>query len=201
MGIDDNRLRSRCCQRSAARIFGGDRTDKPEQAQASLEKFWRKRVARGAHLGSEPYLGVSIVSASESLASAVVGDRFVLLANHPKVLRDALNNAQVPDLNLSNSKPYQQVTKNLPAESLGLAVINLPQFATLWGNGIAAPSIRGSTGHNNEVRSAGIDRRCNAFVYLRKNSRNELDAIGFIGSCRCTEIYSARLSHGDRNEC
>ncbi len=111
-------------------------TDKPEQAQASLEKFWQKRVAKGADLVVEQYVGVPIVSAAGSLASAVVGDRFVLLANHPKVLRDALNNAQVPELNLSNSKAYQQVTGNLPDESLGLTVINLPQLAAVAGNSL-----------------------------------------------------------------
>ncbi|MBW4514988.1 MAG: DUF3352 domain-containing protein [Timaviella obliquedivisa GSE-PSE-MK23-08B] len=111
-------------------------TDKPEQAQESLERFWQKRVAKGADLVAEQYLGVPIVYGAESLASAVVGDRFVLFANHPKVLRDALNNAQVPELNLSNSKVYQQITTNLPAESLGLMVINLPQLATVGGNSL-----------------------------------------------------------------
>jgi hypothetical protein len=111
-------------------------TDKPEQAQKSLKRFWQKRVKRGADLVVEQYLGVPIVHASEALASAVVGDRFVLFANHPKVLRDALNNAQVPDLNLSNSKTYQEVTESLPADSLGLTVINLPQLATEWGDSL-----------------------------------------------------------------
>lgn len=111
-------------------------TDKPEQARESLEKFWQKRVDKGTDLVVEQYVGVPIVHASESLASAVVGDRFVLLANHPKVLRDALNNAQVPEPNLSNSKIYQQITEKLTAESLGLTVINLPQLATVAGNSL-----------------------------------------------------------------
>ena len=111
-------------------------TDKPEQAREALDKFWQKRVGKGATLVAENYIGVPIVHASEALASAVVGDRFVLFANHPKVLRDALNNAQVPELNLSNSKTYQEVTENLPAEALGLTMINLPQLATRWGDSL-----------------------------------------------------------------
>lgn len=110
--------------------------DKPEQAQESLERFWQKRVAKGADLVVEQYMGVPIVHAAGSLASAVVGDRFVLLANHPKVLRDALNNAQVPELSLSSSKTYQQVTENLPSDSLGLAIVNLPQLATVWSDSL-----------------------------------------------------------------
>jgi Protein of unknown function (DUF3352) len=104
-------------------------TDQPEPAKESLEKFWQRRVGKGAKLAFENYLGVPIVSDSKAWASAMVGDRFVLFANHPKVLHDALNNAQASDLNLSNSKVYQRVTEKLPADALGFTVINLPQLS------------------------------------------------------------------------
>jgi Protein of unknown function (DUF3352) len=104
-------------------------TDKPEQAKESLEKFWQRRVGKGANLAFENYLGVPIVSDPTAWASATVGDRFVLFANHPKVLHDALNNAQASDLNLSNNKAFQQVTEKLPAEALGFTIVNLPQLS------------------------------------------------------------------------
>jgi Protein of unknown function (DUF3352) len=104
-------------------------TDQPEQAKASLEKFWQRRAGKGAKLAFENYLGVPIVSDSKAWASGMVGDRFVLFANHPKVLHDALNNAQASDLNLSNNKAYQQVTEKLSADVLGFTVINLPQLS------------------------------------------------------------------------
>jgi Protein of unknown function (DUF3352) len=104
-------------------------TDQPEQAKESLEKFWQRRAGKGAKLAFENYLGVPIVSDSKAWASGMVGDRFVLFANHPKVLHDALNNAQASDLNLSNNKSYQQVTEKLPADALGFTVINLPQLS------------------------------------------------------------------------
>jgi hypothetical protein len=104
-------------------------TDQPEQAKESLEKFWQRQAGKGAKLAFENYLGVPIVSDSKAWASGMVGDRFVLFANHPKVLHDALNNAQASDLNLSNNKAYQQVTEKLPANALGFTVINLPQLS------------------------------------------------------------------------
>jgi Protein of unknown function (DUF3352) len=111
-------------------------TDQPEQAKESLEKFWQRRVGKGAKLAFENYLGVPIVSDSKAWASAMVGDRFVLFANHPKVLHDALNNAQASDLNLSNNKAYQQVTEKLPTDTLGFTVINLPQLSKGLGEAI-----------------------------------------------------------------
>ncbi len=44
----------------------------------------------------------------------MVGNDFVLFANHPKVLRDAINNVQAPDLSLTSFSQYQQALTLLP---------------------------------------------------------------------------------------
>ncbi|MHC5825204.1 MAG: DUF3352 domain-containing protein, partial [Nostoc sp.] len=59
------------------------------------------------------------------LAGAVVGEGFVLFANDPKVLRDAINNVQAPDLNLTSSPEYQKATKELLKGGLAVAFLNL----------------------------------------------------------------------------
>jgi hypothetical protein len=64
------------------------------------------------------------------LASAVVGDRFVLFANYPKVLRDAINNVQAPGLNLASTDAYQQAIKSLDQGQMGWAFLNLPQLGS-----------------------------------------------------------------------
>jgi hypothetical protein len=125
----------------------------PELAQASMQRFWQKQAAAGRDLVFEQYAGVQLVyssngagkaeaqksraagekkpqSPASTLATAVVGDRFVLFANNPKVLRDAINNVQVSDLNLSSSSPYQQALEQLGERQIGLTVINLPQLTT-----------------------------------------------------------------------
>ncbi|WP_460207033.1 DUF3352 domain-containing protein [Scytonema sp. NUACC21] len=68
-----------------------------------------------------------------SLAGAVVGDNFVLFANDPKVLRDAINNVQAPDLNLTSSSKYQQAIKEVPKDALVVAFFNLPIVAKWQG--------------------------------------------------------------------
>jgi Protein of unknown function (DUF3352) len=64
-----------------------------------------------------------------TLASAVVGDRFVLFANYPKVLRDAITNAQAPDLNLGHARFYQDSIAALTEPRIGLSFVNLPGLA------------------------------------------------------------------------
>jgi hypothetical protein len=66
---------------------------------------------------------------SPALSSAAVGDRFILFANHPKVLRDAINNVQAPDLSLNNASAYNQSLQTLTEPRVGLTFVNLPGLA------------------------------------------------------------------------
>ncbi|MFM7427442.1 MAG: DUF3352 domain-containing protein, partial [Elainella sp.] len=64
------------------------------------------------------------------LTSALVGNRYVLFANYPAVLRSALANAQVAELNLENSFAYQQALEQFPDPQLGFLYIDLTQPAS-----------------------------------------------------------------------
>lgn len=124
----------------------------PKQAREFLELYWQKQAIAGRDLSFEPYKGATLIYGNEidtpatspknqagltaliparSLATAVVGERFVLLANHPKVLRDAITNVQAPNLSLSSTSFYQQALTSLPQPRLGMSFINLP-LATTW---------------------------------------------------------------------
>ncbi len=112
-------------------------TNKPENSREFVDLLFSKRVLAGESLFVEEYKGVKLIadnSPSEKglLASASVGD-FVLFANDPKVLRDAINNVQAPDLNLTNSPQYQKAIKQLPQGALAAAFLNLPTVAE-WQN-------------------------------------------------------------------
>ncbi len=63
---------------------------------------------------------------SPSLASAVVGDQFVLFANDVRVLRDAITNVQAAELNLAGASFYQQALQTLTQPKIGLTFVNLP---------------------------------------------------------------------------
>ncbi|WP_448603307.1 DUF3352 domain-containing protein [Thermoleptolyngbya sp.] len=118
-------------------------TEDPQQAKEFVQLFWQKRAIAGSNLVFEQYSGVKVIyeqgsgadaDPSPTLASAVVGDRFVLFANYPKVLRDAINNVQAPDLSLKSSKKYQDALETLPERQIGLTFVNLPQLGAWLGS-------------------------------------------------------------------
>ncbi|MDH6099549.1 DUF3352 domain-containing protein [Anabaenopsis sp. FSS-46] len=111
-------------------------TKKPETSREFLELLFSRRVLAGANLEVEKYAGVKLLSDSSSQVnalSAAVVDDFVLFANDAKVLRDAINNVQAPDLNLSSSSRYQKALQQLPKATLATAFLNLPAVAAWQG--------------------------------------------------------------------
>ncbi len=106
----------------------------PARSQQFVQQLWKKQAIAGADLVFEQYAGVTITTnaanvlqSGETLATAIV-DRFVLLANHPKVLHQALNTVQVANLSLANDERYQTALHPDDQPShIALAVMNLPQ--------------------------------------------------------------------------
>jgi Protein of unknown function (DUF3352) len=90
----------------------------------------------------------------DSLASAVVGDRFVLFANRPKVLRDAINNVQAIELGLGSSAEYQSAIAHLNQGKIGVAFLNFPQLSA-W----AGRPVSDTTGYKSLAIALGIDRQ------------------------------------------
>jgi hypothetical protein len=76
---------------------------------------------------------------NSQFSSAVVGDRFVLFANDPKVLRDAITNVQAPDLNLSTANFYNTALDTLTQPRIGLSFVNLPKLSTWLAEGKPQP--------------------------------------------------------------
>ena len=126
------------------------------QAKDFIQLFWQKRAMAGADLVFEQYSGVKLIYGSrqkspigvpvsdrndsgsavfsvDRLASAVVGDRFILFANEPAVLRQAINTVQVSDLNLDSSTAYQRSLETLSVNPLGVVYMNFPQLTTWLG--------------------------------------------------------------------
>ncbi|AVH70371.1 DUF3352 domain-containing protein [Nostoc sp. 'Lobaria pulmonaria (5183) cyanobiont'] len=113
-------------------------TKQPQKSREFVELLFSKRALAGANLAVEQYKGVKLISDNSQpeqdlLAGAVVGESFVLFANDPKVLKDAINNVQAPDLNLTSSPEYQKVTKERLKGGLAVAFLNLPIVAKWQG--------------------------------------------------------------------
>jgi Protein of unknown function (DUF3352) len=113
-------------------------TKQPQKSREFVELLFSKRALSGANLTVEQYKGVKLIydnsqPEKDLLAGAVVGEGFVLFANDPKVLKDAINNVQAPDLNLTSSPEYQKATKELPKGGFAVAFLNLPVVAKWQG--------------------------------------------------------------------
>ena len=107
--------------------------------------FSQQAITEEIDLVFEQYKGVNIISqrslnteANPNIwASAVVGN-FVLFANQPKVLKEAINNAQAVSLNLDRASYYQSALDTIVQPRIGLAYINLPG-ASAWLDGSPVP--------------------------------------------------------------
>ncbi len=113
-------------------------TKDAQKSRDFVELLFTKKAIAGANLVIEESNGIRLLSNSPRLqsdnkesgfAGAVVGNDFVLFANHPQVLKEAVNNVQAPDLNLTTSSQYQQALTQLSARKLGLAFLNYPSLS------------------------------------------------------------------------
>lgn len=105
-------------------------------AREFLQRLYsRDAIASESELVFETYKGVKLIYRRNTAenrytsASAVIGDRFVMFANHPKVLRSALNNVQAANLNLENAPGYQKALNVIKSPRIGVGVVNLPALA------------------------------------------------------------------------
>jgi hypothetical protein len=91
-----------------------------------------------------------------SFATAAIGGSsdsgnnpsFVLFANSPTVIRDAINNVVTANLNLNNSPNYQKAFQELTQGRIALAFVNLPQSQTEQNPQISLNSLAVAVGVN-----------------------------------------------------
>jgi hypothetical protein len=124
-------------------------TAKPEKSREFLELLFSKRAFAGNDLGIERYKGVKVIydhpeyspdvkiqnsksKIQNNLAGAVVNN-FVLFANHPQVIKEAINNLQAPNLNLISSPAYQKATQQIAKNSVAVTFLNLPMVSKWQG--------------------------------------------------------------------
>lgn len=108
-------------------------TKNSQRSQEVLDKFWQKQVDAGLDIVQDQYRGVKLIyrrpfqgtiDDAPTLVMATINDRFVLFANYPKVMKEALNTLQA-NLNLSESQSYQKALKELKPGGVGFGFFNL----------------------------------------------------------------------------
>ncbi|MGF1461548.1 MAG: DUF3352 domain-containing protein [Leptolyngbyaceae cyanobacterium] len=130
-----------------------------DAAREALHLLWQKRVAQGRNLVFETVSGVglifdqplSILSSPQvslaaakptvaSLATAFVGDRYVLLANDVQVLRQAIATYQAPDVSLAKAAAYREAIATLHQNRIGWLYANIPTLLSWLGTEDRCPS-------------------------------------------------------------
>ena len=109
-------------------------TKNTQLAQELMGHFYDQRK----NIAMERYKGAQIISQSGSKtamepdvwANVVVG-KFVLFANHPQILKQAINQAQAINLNLEQSDNYQDAIALIKQPHIGIAYINVP-LTSAW---------------------------------------------------------------------
>ena len=101
---------------------------KPEVSSQIIQSWWDQQIAEN-RLKIETYQGVKLAdNRRDKIASAIVSDRYILFANHPKVLREAIDHLQTPRLSLLDNSDYQQVVAANSHHKVGIGYARLPDL-------------------------------------------------------------------------
>ena len=142
-------------------------------------------------------------SLSSSFATALISDspdsennhNFVLFANNQKVLRDAIDNVEVANLNLNNTPEYQKALQQLTQGRIALAFVNIPQPETDKNSQLSLNSLAVAVGVNRRGLVAET-----ALVTSRENTAipklsEPVQALQYIPSASPFALASTDLSN------
>lgn len=108
------------------------KNNNPSLAREFLRDYYAKQaVSTEAKLIFDTYQGVNLIYQKPKnadipqVAAAVIAD-YTLFANDLSVLKDAINNAQAVNLNLSHYQPYGRALETITQPKVSLAYLNLP---------------------------------------------------------------------------
>ena len=113
------------------------------QSSSSKIQAWWDRQVTAKRLTFESYQGIKLAyNRRDRLASAIVSDlnarQYVLFANHPQVLRAAINQIQTPYLSLLDNPDYQQVVAANSHHKVGIGYARLPDLSPWLGDSAGA---------------------------------------------------------------
>jgi Protein of unknown function (DUF3352) len=100
----------------------------PEVSNQIIQAWWDRQIADN-RLKIETYQGVKLAdNRRDKISSAIVSDRYILFANHPKVLREAIDHLQTPRLSLLDNPDFQQVVAANSHHKIGIGYARLPDL-------------------------------------------------------------------------
>ncbi|MEM1392150.1 MAG: DUF3352 domain-containing protein [Cyanobacteria bacterium P01_H01_bin.150] len=180
-----------------------------EKSREFVELLFSKRVLSGTSLIVEQYKGVKLISdvpqtgeIKKPLAATVVGDNFVLFANDAKILREAINNVQAPDLSLISLDNFRTAIKQLDNKNQAVTFLNLPVIAKWQGLNLSSPT------YSNQLislaaKSKGLLVETNLFatspIPSPQNSNEKIEALSYIPPASGLVIAGNNLSNLDNS--
>ncbi len=116
-------------------------------SQKSLSNFYDKQN----NVSTEKYKGAEIIFPSATKnknkpiwASSVVGN-FVLFANHPQIIKEAINQAQAVNLNLEQSDDYQKaISSIIDRPHIGIAYIDVAKTSAWLNKSVTSEKFKDS---------------------------------------------------------
>lgn len=134
-----------------------DKTVQSEIYKAVKINYKQVPIANKKNSQISPFNPLSLLpTLPPSFATAAIGGSsdsgnnpsFVLFANSPNVIRDAINNVEAANLNLNNSPNYQKAFQQLTQGRIALAFVNLPQSQTEQNPQVSLNSLAVAVGVN-----------------------------------------------------
>ena len=100
----------------------------PETSNRIIQSWWDEQIAEN-RLKIETYQGVKLAdNRRDKIASAIVSDRYILFANHPTILRAAIDSFQTPALSILTNPDYQKVVAANNHHKIGIGYAHLPEL-------------------------------------------------------------------------
>jgi hypothetical protein len=128
--LDGDRLPQNGSQPGYLAIFS---SRDPQVSTQKIQAWWDRQVAQH-QLKFESYQGVKIgYNRHDRLASAIVGDKYVVFANHPNVLRTAIDNFQATNPSILDNPDYQTVLAANNHHKIGVGYAHIPQLSRWLG--------------------------------------------------------------------
>ncbi|AFZ09637.1 hypothetical protein Osc7112_5401 [Oscillatoria nigro-viridis PCC 7112] len=135
-----------------------DKTVRSELYKGVKINYKQAPIAKKKSASLSPFNPLSLPNSKlpSSFATAAIGgnlnseknQNFVLFANSPNVIREAINNVELANLNLNNAPEYQKALQELTQGRIALAFVNLPQSATEQNPQVSLNSLAVAVGVN-----------------------------------------------------
>jgi hypothetical protein len=103
---------------------------------SKIQAWWDKQVS-SHQLEFETYQGVKIgYNPRDRVASAIVANKYVLFANRPKILREAINHLEVSNLSILDNPTYQKILAANNHHRIGVGYGEVSKLAPWLGTAV-----------------------------------------------------------------